>query len=387
MYFPKLRYLAILVILIQGCSALSLSGALSRAANANEIIGQFESEKANFDLILLADDLDHPWGMTFLPDERLLITERDGKLKVFAKGKLREIPLTGFPELHAKGQGGLLDITPHPDFATNGFIYFTYSHALSRGSTTALARAKLQGDLLSGIETLFIAKTQSTTSHHYGSRIRFDTHGFLFMTVGDRGQRHSAQRLDLHAGKVLRLTDDGQPAKGNPFIGTPDALPEIYSYGHRNPQGLSLNPSTGDMWVSEHGPRGGDEINLIKPGVNYGWPIITYGKEYIGGSIGAGTHHPDMAQPLHQWTPSIAPSGITFYTGKAFPNWQGDLFTTALKYELLVRQEVKNNRIVHEERLVEEEVGRIRAVTQGPDDLLYLLTDENDGALYRLRPK
>ncbi|WP_419903322.1 PQQ-dependent sugar dehydrogenase [Kiloniella sp.] len=356
-------------------------------AVSSEVVDQFNSEKSSFDLVLLADDLDHPWGMAFLPDDRLIITERDGRLKLYEKGKVKSISLSGFPEIHNKGQGGLLDVTPHPNFTNTGLIYFTYSHVLPRGSTTALARANLQQDQLTEIETLFIAKTDSTTSHHYGSRIRFDNNGLIYMTIGDRGQRHTAQRLDLHAGKVLRLTDNGKPASGNPFINTAGALPEIYSYGHRNPQGLSRHPETGEMWLSEHGPRGGDEINLIKPGVNYGWPIITYGKEYIGGSIGEGTHHPDMAQPIYQWTPSIAPSGIFFYSGKAFPSWQGNLFTTALKYELLVRHELINNKIVHEERLIEEEVGRIRAVTQGTDDLIYLLTDEYDGALYRLQPK
>jgi len=383
MYFHRHRYLLVAFILVPGFYLVTLSG----KAISKEVIGQFQSEKTNFDVVLLADDLDHPWGMTFLPDGQILITERDGNLKIYGQGKVRALSLTGFPKLHAKGQGGLLDVTIHPDFATNGLIYFTYSHALSKGSTTALARARLDGDSLVEIQTLFIAKTQSTTSHHYGSRILFDHDGFLFMTIGDRGQRHNAQRLDLHAGKVLRLTEDGKAAALNPFLNRTDALPEIYSYGHRNPQGLSLHSSTGDMWVSEHGPRGGDEINRIMPGVNYGWPVITYGKEYIGGSIGEGTHHPDMAQPIHQWTPSIAPSGITFYSGAAFPAWQGNLFTTALKFQLLVRQELKNNQVMHEEWLLEDEVGRIRAITQGPDDLLYLLTDENDGALYRLQPE
>ena len=356
-------------------------------AKATEIIEQFQSEKERFDLVLLADDLDHPWGMAFLPDGRLLITERDGLLKVYHKGKTTELALPNFPEIYTRGQGGLLDITPHPNFEENHFIYFTYSHDLSRGSTTGLVRAKLDKNRISQIKTLLVAKTDSTTSKHYGSRIRFDAKGFIYMTVGDRGQRHNAQRLDIHAGKVLRLTDEGQAATGNPFLENSKALPEIYSYGHRNPQGLAMHPETGQMWLSEHGPRGGDEINLVRSGVNYGWPVITYGKEYIGGSIGEGTHHPNMAQPIHQWTPSIAPSGISFYNGDAFPAWKGNLFTTALKFELLVRQELDGNKIVHEERLIEEEVGRIRAVTQGPDGLLYLLTDENDGALYRIQSR
>ncbi|MFD2204642.1 PQQ-dependent sugar dehydrogenase [Kiloniella antarctica] len=382
MHLHKIKFLLSIISLALGCSIPPLTG----FAKANEIIERFTSEKITFKLHRLTKNLDHPWGMAFLPDDRLLITERNGKLKIFDGSSLKEITLTDFPDIYTRGQGGLLDVTPHPNFSENNLIYFTYSHPLSSGSTTALAQAKLQGNVLSNSQILFIAKTRSDTSHHYGSRIKFDRQGFLFMTVGDRGQRHNAQRLDLHAGKILRLTENGKPAPGNPFVNHSNALPEIYSFGHRNPQGLSLNPATGDIWLSEHGPRGGDELNIIQSGKNYGWPIITYGKEYIGGSIGQGTHHPNMSQPIHQWTPSIAPAGITFYTGEAFPSWQGNLFTSALKFKLLVRQEIKNNKVVLEERLLEGEVGRIRAVTQGPDGLLYLISDESDGALYRLSP-
>ncbi|KLN62691.1 glucose dehydrogenase [Kiloniella spongiae] len=346
----------------------------------------FKSEKETFKLELLVDGLDHPWGMVFLPDDSLLITEREKGLKLYRDKNLHDISLDNFPKVRTRGQGGLLDITIHPAFKQTRLVYFTYSHPLKKGSTTALAQARLVDQKLLDPQTIFIAETGSATSRHYGSRIRFDPDGHLFMTIGDRGNRHNAQKLNSHAGKVLRLNDQGQSAADNPFAQTGKALPEIYSYGHRNPQGLTQHPLTGEMWVSEHGPRGGDEINQIQAGANYGWPVITYGKEYIGGTIGEGTHHPEMQQPIHQWTPSIAPAGITFYSGVAFPNWQGNLFTTALKFKLLVRQELQDGKIVHEERLLEEEVGRIRAIEQGPDDFLYILTDTNNGALYRLRP-
>ncbi|WP_120498506.1 PQQ-dependent sugar dehydrogenase [Kiloniella sp. EL199] len=365
-------------------SFLAFFSALNQtAAESPEI---FNSEKETFKLELLADGLDHPWGMVFLPDETLLITEREKGLKLYKNKNLRDISLHNFPAVRTRGQGGLLDIAIHPTFEQNQLIYFTYSHPLKEGSTTALAQARFAGQKLLDPQTIFIAETGSTTSRHYGSRIRFNTDGLLFMTIGDRGNRHSAQKLNSHAGKVLRLNDQGQPAANNPFVQDDTALSEIYSYGHRNPQGLAKHYLTGEMWVSEHGPRGGDEINQLQAGSNYGWPIITYGKEYIGGSIGEGTHHPNMQQPVHQWTPSIAPAGITFYSGDAFPNWKGNLFTSALKFKLLVRQELLDGKIVHEERLLEEEVGRIRAVEQGPDDFLYILTDANNGTLYRLKP-
>ncbi len=365
-------------------SFLAVLAVLSQASAENS--DTFKSEKEAFELKLLADGLEHPWGMVFLPDGSLLITEREKGLKLYKNNNLHNISLDSFPEVRTRGQGGLLDITIHPAFEQNQLVYFTYSHPLKKGSTTALAQARFAGQELLDPQTIFIAETGSTTSKHYGSRIRFDNDGLLFMTIGDRGNRHNAQKLNSHAGKVLRLNDRGQPAANNPFTQDAAVLPEIYSYGHRNPQGLTSHYLTGEMWVSEHGPRGGDEINQLQAGSNYGWPIITYGKEYIGGSIGEGTHHPEMQQPIHQWTPSIAPAGITFYSGDAFPNWKGNLFTTALKFKLLVRQELQDGKIVHEERLLEEEVGRIRAVEQGPDGFLYVLTDANNGALYRLKP-
>ncbi|KKJ77292.1 hypothetical protein WH95_09715 [Kiloniella litopenaei] len=346
----------------------------------------FQSEKENFELELLADGLDHPWGMAFLPNGNLLITEREKGLKLYQDNSLLNIPLNTFPEVKTRGQGGLLDIAIHPEFEKNQLIYFTYSHPLPTGSTTALAQAKFVRQKLINPQTIFIADTGSNTTKHYGSRIEFDNNGMLFMTVGDRGNRDNAQNLNSHAGKVLRLNDKGAAANNTFFPEGDNALPEIFSYGHRNPQGLTKHPETGEMWISEHGPRGGDEINRLKGGINYGWPIITYGKEYILGSIGEGTHHPDMEQPIHQWTPSIAPAGITFYSADTFASWKGNLFTTALKFKLLVRQEIKNNKVIHEERLLTEEVGRIRAIKQGPDGLLYILTDSNNGALYRLSP-
>jgi len=252
---------------------------------------------------------------------------------------------------------------------------------------TAVARGRLEGMRLNDTEVLFRLAPKSSTSHHFGSRLVFDRQGHLFITLGDRGDRPRAQDLADHAGSVIRLNDDGSIPADNPLVGRTDARPEIYSYGHRNIQGASLHPESGRLWTHEHGPQGGDEINLPEAGMNYGWPVITYGVNYgIGTRIGEGTEKPGMAQPLYYWDPSIAPSGMAFYQGDAFPAWQGDLFVGSLKFRLLVRLRIQNGKVVHEERMLKGELGRIRDVRLGPDGLLYLLTDEDDGRLIRLIP-
>ncbi|WP_020590697.1 PQQ-dependent sugar dehydrogenase [Kiloniella laminariae] len=366
--------------------SLGNSHAAENLPNTGGVMATLNSEQEDFRLVRLTQGLKNPWGMVFLPDQSLLITERGGQFFLYRAGHLEKISLPALPDLHVRGQGGLLDVTLHPDFSTNHWIYFTYSHSLASGSTTAVARGRLEQNRLQDLQTVFIAKTDSSASHHYGSRLLFDRKGYLFVTIGDRGNRDSAQRLDLHAGKVLRLTGEGNAPPDNPFVNTKDALAEIFSYGHRNPQGLALDPDTDELWLSEHGPKGGDEINRLIAGANYGWPIITYGEEYSGGSIGD-TEQPDMQQPQHQWTPSIAPAGITFYNGAAFPNWQGDLFTAALKFKMLVRQRyTPEGRVSEEEQLIPHRIGRIRDISQGPDGLIYLITDENKGGLYRLEP-
>lgn len=349
---------------------------------------RFDSERHGFVAETVASGLEHPWAIAFLPDGRFLVTERPGRLRLVDRdGRVDPEPVAGLPAISATGQGGLLDVALHPDFAENRLVYFSYAEAGDGGVGTAVARGHLEGKRLADVEVLFRMTPKTGGGRHFGSRLVFDRDGYLFITLGDRGDRPRAQHLDDHIGTLVRLHDDGRVPADNPFVDRADALPEIYSYGHRNIQGATLHPSTGRLWTHEHGPQGGDEINVPEAGVNHGWPVITYGVNYgIGTSIGEGTHKPGMAQPLHVWTPSIAPSGMAFYTGDAFPAWQGDLFVGALKFRQLVRLSVDDGRIVSEERLLDDAVGRIRDVRQGPDDLLYLLTDANDGRLVRLRP-
>jgi glucose/arabinose dehydrogenase len=332
--------------------------------------------------------LEHPWGMAFLPDGRILVTERPGRLRIIANGKLNPTPVRGLPSITAVGQGGLLDIILHPHYEQNGWLYFSYVASGPGGMGTEVARARLDGTSLKDVQVLFRMQPKNHSSHHFGSRLVIDRDNYLYITLGERGERPRAQDLNDHGGSVIRLHDDGRAPADNPFVDRADAKPEIYSYGHRNPQGLTLNPQTGEVWENEHGPQGGDEINIIHKGRNYGWPIITYGVNYvIGTKIGEGTHKAGMEQPLYYWTPSIAPSGMTFYTGNKFPQWRNNLFVASLKFELLVRLELDGTRVTKEERLLEGKLGRIRDVQTGPDGYLYLLTDEDNGKLVRLMPQ
>ena len=346
------------------------------------------SEKASFTYEVVTEGLNHPWALAFLPDGRRLVTERGGKLRLIdASGKLDPVPILGLPPVRQHGQGGLLDVVLHPDFERNQLIYFSYAEKGQGGYGTAVARGRLEDHRLSEVEVIFRLSPKTGARQHFGSRLVFDREGYLFITLGDRGDRPRAQDLDDHAGSLIRLHDDGRVPKDNPFTKHRSALPEIYSYGHRNMQGADLNPWTGQLWIHEHGPQGGDEINLPQPGKNYGWPVITYGANYVTGTqIGEGTHKAGMEQPLYQWTPSIAPSGMAFYDGDRFKAWQGNLFVGSLKFQLLVRLELEGDKVVHEERLLEGELGRIRDVRQGPDGLIYLLTDAGNGKLIRLKP-
>lgn len=342
------------------------------------------TQQANIKIETIAQGLDHPWSLTFLDNHRILITERSGQLRLIHQGKISN-PIQGLPDIWTGGQGGLLDVTTHQDW-----IYFSYAEpgTLPLTNSTAVARAKLENNKLTNLQVIFSQKPKYLSRAHFGSRLAFSPDGYLFITLGDRYlSREDAQTLDNHHGKMIRLLPDGSVPKNNPYIKQKDALPEIWSIGHRNIQGATIHPNTGELWIHEHGPKGGDEINLPKPGKNYGWPVITYGKEYSGGDIGVGTHHPGMEQPLYQWTPSIAPSGLTFYTGNAFPQWQGDLFVGSLKFRQLVRLEMDGNKVTDEERFLNKAIGeRIRDVVQGPDDFLYLLTDEDNGKLIRISP-
>jgi glucose/arabinose dehydrogenase len=348
--------------------------------------GPVASQQAAFELITVASGLEHPWGMAFLPDESILVTERAGRLRMVQGGQLVLEPIAGVPPVYASGQGGLLDVALDPAFAANRVIYLSYAAEGDGGNSTRVARARLGDGRLKDLEVIFTAEPLVRSSKHFGSRLAFDREGYLLITVGERGQGDRAQDLGDHNGTVIRLHPDRSVPADNPFVGTEGARPEIFSYGHRNAQGLAIHPETGVPWLHEHGARGGDEVNVVRPGVNYGWPVITYGIDYSGAPIGEGTHKEGMAQPIHYWVPSIAPSGMAFYDGDAFPEWQGDLFVGALRSELLARLELDGEQVVAEERLLEGAIGRIRDVEVGPDGYLYLLTDESDGGLYRLEP-
>jgi aldose sugar dehydrogenase len=330
--------------------------------------------------------LSHPWGMAFLPDGDLLITERSGRLRLVRNGQLVEQPIDGVPEVFARGQGGLLDVALHPAFERNQLVYLTYSKPLRHGATTALGRGRLAGHRLVDFQDIFVARAQGNTDRHFGSRIAFDRAGRVYITIGDRGEMRRAQDLSDHAGTTIRLHDDGRVPQDNPFARRRGALPEIFTYGNRNAQGMVVHPHTGEIWQNEHGPRGGDEINLIRAGANYGWPEVTHGIDYSGARITDRTAAPGMESPVLHWTPSIAPSGMTVYSGDIFPHWRGSFFIGALANQHL-RRVVLDGRNVVEEEVLLPGLGRIRDVRQGPDGYLYLLTDAASGALLRVEPQ
>jgi glucose/arabinose dehydrogenase len=357
------------------------------SALVSAAVETLRSEEHSFRVVRLVEGLEHPWGLAFLPDGRMLVTERPGRLRIVLDGKLERQPVSGLPKIVARGQGGLLDVALHPDFAANGLVYLAYAGPGRGGVSTEVARGRLVGNQLEGVQVIFRQEPKSDARQHFGGRLVFDRAGFLYLTLGDRGEKERAQRPDDHAGSVIRLHDDGRIPADNPFVGRPGWKSEKYPHGHRNQQGAALHPGTGDLWTHEHGPQGGDEVNVIRAGVNYGWPVITYGVNYvIGTKIGEGTHKEGMAQPLYKWVPSIAPSGMTFYTGERFSRWRGDLFVGALKDQMLVRLRLDGEQVVKEERLLQGVLGRIRDVRTGPDGLIYLLTDEDDGVLARLEP-
>lgn len=338
-------------------------------------------------VVTLTQGLEHPWSMAFLPDRRILITERPGRLRIFQNGSLHPEPISGLPKIAAKGQGGLLDVILHPEYKKTGWIYFSYVAPGNRSMGTEVARARLVNHRLKDLEVIFRLARKTSESYHFGSRLLFDKNGYLYITIGDRGDRPRAQNLADHAGSVIRIHDDGSIPKDNPFSSQQGAKPEIYSYGHRNPQGIAMHPATGEVWIHEHGPQGGDELNIIHKGNNYGWPTITYGVNYvIGTSIGEGTHKQGMEQPHYYWVPSIAPSGMAFYSADKFTNWKGNLFIGSLKFQLLTRLELVGDQVVREERLLKGKLGRIRDVRVGPDGYLYLLTDAANGKMVRLEP-
>lgn len=339
----------------------------------------------------MTEGLTHPWSLAFLPDGRMLVTERAGRLRMISKDfKLDSQPIAGVPVVAAVGQGGLMDVVLHPKFAENNLVYLSYSAGDRNGINgigTEVARGVLRGHQLENVQVIFTMLPKLRTGYHFGSRIVFDREGYLYITLGDRGEMERAQNPGDHNGSVIRLHDDGRVPKDNPFVGKPGWKPEKFTLGNRNMQGAALHPQSGLVWTHEHGPQGGDEINVIRAGTNYGWPVITYGANYgTGTQIGIGTAKEGMAQPLHRWVPSIAPSGMAFYTGSKFPKWRGDLFVGALKDQMLVRLTLDGEKVANEERILKNALGRIRDVRSGPDGFIYLLTDESRGVLARIEP-
>ena len=344
-----------------------------------------KSELHTFNVQAVAKGLSHPWSLAFLPNGDMLVTERIGQLRLIQNNKLVDQPIAGLPEIRQRGQGGLMDIALHADFASNQIIYLSYAGKAEGGFSTEVLRARLVDQQLLDVKVIFRALPKSSGGRHFGGRLLFSKDGHLFISLGDRGDRPRAQDLNDHAGSLIRIHEDGEIPSDNPLVGQELAKPEIYSYGHRNIQGLSQHPDNEEIWLHEHGPQGGDEINIVQSGSNYGWPEITYGVNYVVGTkIGIGTQKKGLEQPLYHWTPSIAPSGMTFYNGNEFPQWQDHLFVGSLKFGLLLRLVIKDHEVVHEERMLDKKYGRIRDVRQGLDGALYLLTDEKRGAILRL---
>ena len=335
----------------------------------------------------VAVGLEHPWGVELLPDGRFLVTERPGRLRIVGRDGHLSAPLTGVPEVYARGQGGLLDVALSPGFAQDRLVYLSFAERGSGGAGTTVARGRLGERGLEGTQVIWRQQPKVDGSYnHWGSRLVFRSDGTLFVTLGDRFTHlERAQDLSTTIGKIVRINPDGSVPRDNPFVGRAGALPEIWSYGHRNVQAAALD-ARGELWTVEHGARGGDELNNPQPGKNYGWPVITYGVDYSGARIGIGTAQPGMEQPVYYWDPVIAPSGATFYSGTAFPDWRGDLLVGSLRPGLLVRLRIINGRVTQEERYLDELGERIRDVREGPDGALYLLTDSPRGRLIRVEP-
>ncbi len=373
------------LFLIVACAQTDTGPARVEPLLENAASASGPGEQTEIRVRTLLEWLQEPWGMDFLPDGRLLLTEKPGTLKVVTPGTWETAVVGGMPAVSDEGQGGLMDILVHPDFERNQWVYFSYAVGVEGGFTTRVSRARLRENSLQDLEVLFTAQPAFAERRHFGSRLLLDQ-GLLYITVGDRGNRDKAQSLLTHNGKVLRLTEDGRVPADNPFVGRSDALPEIYSYGHRNPQGMDRRPGTREIWVAEHGPQGGDEINVIEPGANYGWPIITYGEEYGGGAIGEGTHKAGMQQPLIYYTPSLGTAGIAFYNVDTYSGWNPSLLVSGLRLARINRLEVDaNGKPGKETRLLGNLGMRVRDVQVGPDGLVYALADRS--RLIRLEPR
>ncbi|MFD2141252.1 PQQ-dependent sugar dehydrogenase [Ancylobacter oerskovii] len=384
----RFRLAAFLSLALIGVSA----PASASAQDAAPVSLQTSAGKMSLETV--AGPFETPWGLAFLPDGRMLVTERPGRLRIVSRSGTISAPVAGVPPVYASGQGGLLDIAVAPDFDTSRLVYFSYAEPREGISGTSVARAKLTenggGPRLENVEVIFRQQPAAGGSSHYGSRLAFGRDGTLFVTLGDRySLRPEVQKLSTHIGKIVRINPDGSAPADNPFAKTANARPEIWSFGHRNVQGAAIDPQTGRLWTVEHGARGGDELNHPEAGKNYGWPVITYGRDYSGATIGEGTEKPGMEQPVKYWDPSISPAGLAFYTGSLIPRWKGDLFTGGLSGTRLVRLKLdpSRERVVEEEPLLADLGARIRDVRQGPDGALWLLTDDpGDGRLLRLAP-
>lgn len=344
-----------------------------------------ESEKLKFSIDTLATGLTHPWGMAFLPDGRILIAERPGNLLIWEDGNLLSEKVSGLPTIWSHGQGGLLDVVLHPEFEQNQWIYLAHAKNTGLVGNTAITRARLTGNQLTEVEELFYGQPLTARPHHFGSRIVFDDEGYMFFTIGDRGDQNTAQDLSNHHGTVMRFYADGSVPHDNPFVDEPGAKPEIWSYGHRNIQGMALHPQTRELWSHEHGPKGGDEINLIIKGENYGWPLATHGINYDGTVITPDTTLPGMVDPILHWTPSIAPCGLAFVDSPRYPAWQGNMLVGALAAQHIHRVEFEGNSVVHTEKLLEG-FARFRDIRTGPDGYIYVLT-ELPGIFFRIVPE
>jgi glucose/arabinose dehydrogenase len=371
--------------LVAGLAALA---AMTGAAIAEPPV--FPSSAGTITVETIASGLVHPWSLAFLPDRRMLVTERPGRLRVVTRDGKLSPPVGGVPEVFARGQGGLLDVILDRAFPQNQTVYFCYAEPAGGGGRTALARAKfVDGDTprLDDVSTIFHQDGPLSSGNHFGCRIVQTADNNLFLTMGEHFvTRDEAQNLSNHLGKIVRIRPDGSVPPDNPFVGKPGAKPEIWSYGHRNPQGLAINPASGKVWEHEHGPRGGDEINIPQAGKNYGWPVIGYGIDYSGAKIHDSTHKDGMEQPIKYWVPSIAPSGMAFYSGDLFPGWRDNLFVGALAGQMLVRLELDGETVTKEERLLHELGERIRDVRNGPDGALWLITDNAAGRILRVVP-
>ncbi|TAI49280.1 PQQ-dependent sugar dehydrogenase [Flagellimonas allohymeniacidonis] len=342
-------------------------------------------QKVDFTPVLVVDNIRNPWGMAFLPNGGVLITEKSGKLLLSQNGKTQEIQ--GLPEIYVRGQGGLMDVEIHPNYSENSWVYLSFSSQKGGGigGNTAIIRAKLEKNRLTELQWLYKAAPNSRRGQHFGSRLEFDNQGFLYFSIGDRGNRDvNPQDITRDGGKIYRIHDDGRIPADNPFTNQKGAKTAIYSYGHRNPQGLAIHPETLELWEHEHGPRGGDEINIIEKSKNYGWPIITYGINYSGTKITDETARQGMEQPLYQWTPSIAPCGMAFVTSDKYPNWKGNLLVGSLAFQYLERLVIEANKVVYREKLLDG-MGRLRNVKEGPDGYIYVGIEGK--GIYRLEPK